>query len=220
MPRAVTGASYNNLGQLVNVCLSTAYAGKLPAIPNIAYEDKEHMSFLELLQKRKSCRSYCSDPVPREKIERCLEAARLAPSACNSQPWRFVVVESPQLKQEIADKAFGGVFAMNAFVRKAPVLIVVVRQRSRYAAMLGGALRGVQYSLIDVGIAGEHLALQAEEEGLGICWLGWFSERLLKKALGLGRQDKVDIVMSLGYADGQDSRLKTRKPPSEIWEFR
>jgi len=144
----------------------------------------------------------------------------LAPSACNSQPWRFIVVESPLLKQEIANKAFGGVFAMNDFVVKAPVLIVVVRQRSRYAAMLGGALRGVQYSLIDVGIAGEHLALQAEEEGLGICWLGWFSERPLKKALGLGRQDKVDIVLSLGYPGEESPRTKMRKPPAETWEFR
>jgi len=178
------------------------------------------MSFFDLVQKRSSCRSYRTDPVPREKIERCLEAARLAPSACNSQPWRFIAVENPQLKQRIVDQAFGGVFAMNAFVQKAPVLIVVVRQRSRYAAMLGGALRGIQYSLIDVGIAGEHFALQAEEEGLGMCWLGWFSERPLKRILGLGRQDKVDIVLSLGYPDDQAPRNKMRKPPAETWEIR
>ncbi len=178
------------------------------------------MNFLDLVQRRKSCRAYRTDPVPREKIERCLEAARLAPSACNSQPWRFIVVENPQLKQQIVDQAFGGVFAMNAFVQNAPVLIVVVRQRSRYAAMLGGALRGVPYSLIDIGIAGEHLALQAEEEGLGLCWLGWFSERPLKKILGLTAPEKVDIVLSLGYPAGENPRAKMRKPPTETWEYR
>lgn len=179
------------------------------------------MNFAELARRRYSLRNYASRPVEREVLERCLEAARLAPSACNSQPWRFVVVESPDLRQRLADAAFSGIYKMNQFARRAPVLVVVIRETSVYAARLGGTLRGVPYSLIDLGIAGEHFALQAEAEGLGTCWLGWFNERAVKKILGLNRRTRVDILFSVGYAEeGVERPDKKRKDKADMREYR
>lgn len=125
------------------------------------------MSFLDLARARQSDRGYADRLVPREAVERCLDAARLAPSACNSQPWYFIVVDEPAARRRLARRAFSGVYSMNSFARDAPVLVVVVRERSKYVARLGGQFRGVQYSLIDLGVACEHLVLQATEEGLG-----------------------------------------------------
>lgn len=178
------------------------------------------MSFLELVRARQSTRLYSSAEVPREAIERCLEAARLAPSACNAQPWRFIVVDRDPLRKELAQQAFSGLYAMNRFAAGAPVLIVVVTERSTYFARLGGQFRGVQYSLLDIGIACEHLILQAAEEGLGTCWLGWFNEKAVKRLLGLPRAAKVDVIISLGYPAEPGLREKRRKPLEEIREYR
>lgn len=173
-------------------------------------------SFLALANKRYSLRNYADRPVELDKIERCIEAARLAPSACNSQPWEFLVITTPSLREHVAQAAFQGTHKMNTFALKAPVLIAMVRQKSKYIARLAGKLQKVQYSLIDVGIAGEHLALQAAEEGLGTCWLGWFDEKAVKKVLKRPRKEKIDILFSLGYPNPADSpREKVRKPTSE-----
>lgn len=176
------------------------------------------MTFLELVKRRRSIRRYAAKAVSRETIDRCLEAARLAPSACNSQPWYFVVVDDEKLKNRLADEAFSRVYSMNSFAKDAPVLIVAVTQRSSYTACLGGYLRGTQYSLIDIGIACEHIILQAEEEGLGTCWLGWFNEKAVKKILGISRSEKVDVIISMGYPE-EEPKDKLRKPLSEIRRF-
>lgn len=178
------------------------------------------MSFFELVKKRRSCRKYLSRPIVRETLQRCLEAARLAPSACNSQPWHFIVVQDKFLKDELSRVAFSGVHSMNSFAKEAPVLVVVVRNKSLYSAQLGGQLRGTQYNLIDLGIACQHLILQAQEEGLGSCWIGWFDERAVKKILKVPRDKKVDIIISLGYSGEKLQEVKTRKLLSEISEFR
>jgi len=139
------------------------------------------MRFLDLAKERSSCRRYSSKPVSRESIERCLEAARLAPSACNSQPWRFIVVKDGPIRRELAAKAFHGIFGMNAFAKQAPVLVPVIRENSAYPAMLGAAFGGTRYSLIDVGIACEHFVRRPGKRGWGRAgWDGLMSERLKK----------------------------------------
>lgn len=178
------------------------------------------MSFLNLARKRQSCRKYSSREISRELISRCLEAARLAPSACNSQPWHFIVLTDPDLKQKVAEAAFSGLYAMNAFAKEAPVLVVVIRERSKYAARLGGSLRGVQYSLIDLGIVCDHFTLQAAEEGLGTCWLGWFNERAVKKILDISGGQKIDVILSIGYSQQEGILPKNRKDLAEMSEFR
>lgn len=177
------------------------------------------MNFLELVRKRQSVRDYSSSPISRELIDKCLEAARLAPSACNSQPWSFIVLENKEMKNRLADKAFSGIYAINSFAKQAPVIIVVVTERSIYAARLGSYFRGTQYNLIDIGISCEHLILQAAELGIGTCWHGWFNEKAIKRFLGLPRDKKIDILISMGYPKNTILRDKKRKSLDEIRKY-
>jgi len=178
------------------------------------------MKFSELVQKRQSTRKFSDRPVAREMIEQCLEAARLAPSACNSQPWSFIVVDEPELKNRLVHEAMGGVYTTNAFVSWAPLLVVIVTEASSTIARLGGTLRHVKYNLIDIGIAGEHLALQAAELGLGTCWLGWFKESAVRRVLGLPRKTQIDVMIAVGFpAENDLLRPKLRKPLAAIARF-
>jgi nitroreductase len=152
-------------------------------------------------------------------LDRCFEAARLAPSACNSQPWSFLVVDQPQLKNRLADAALGGLYSMCAFAKGAPVLVVLITESSKKVARMGGFWRGVPYNLIDIGIAGEHFALQAAEEGLGTCWLGWFDEKAVKKVLVLPRSTRIDVLFSVGWPATPEVREKVRKPLAVIRRY-
>mgnify|MGYP003587820616 CR=1 FL=1 len=179
------------------------------------------MSFLELVQRRQSVRRY--EPgrrIPREVLDRCLEAARLAPSACNSQPWSFVVVDEPTAVRALAEEACGRMpYAMNKFAADASALVAVVTEKMKLAARLGAQFRGVQYSLVDIGIACEHLVLQAAEDGLGSCWLGWFNERAVKRRLGIPRVNKVEFLITLGYPADGTLRPKNRKSLADIRRY-
>ena len=178
------------------------------------------MKFIELVRKRKSTRDYLSKPVPREIIDQCLEAARMAPSACNSQPWSFIVVDDKNIINEIVKKSMSGLYSMNKFVKTAPVVFVVVTEQSVYAARMGGMLRNVKYNLIDIGIACDHLILKATELGLGTCWLGWFNEKALKKVLGLPQSKQVAVAISMGYPDETAGpRKKIRKSLEETRRY-
>jgi nitroreductase len=159
------------------------------------------MTLLELIKHRKSVREFLDIPVERDKIMTCLEAARLAPSASNSQPWRFIVVDDRELKNRLCDAAFGGIHLFNAFCRTAPVMLVVIFEKSRFLARVAEMLQGIKYHLIDIGITCEHFVLQAEELGLGTCWIGWFNERGVKSTLGIAKHEKIDILIALGYYD-------------------
>ena len=157
------------------------------------------MALLDLLRHRRSVRDFLDRPVEREKIMTCLEAARLAPSACNSQPWRFIVVDDRKLKNKLCHAAFGGIYSMNSFCKTAPVIVVVISEKSKFLVRIGEMFRGTKYYLIDIGIACEHFILQAEDLGLGTCWIGWFSERAVKSTLNIPQYKRIDILIALGY---------------------
>ena len=176
------------------------------------------MDFSELILKRRSVRKYLPQPVERELIDKCLDAARLAPSACNAQPWYFIVIDNEEVKDRLCSAAFSGIYSSNKFVKNAPVIIVVITDQKSYQVKVGGFFRHLKYALVDIGIAGEHLALQAAELGLGTCWLGWFSENGVRKALDLPKSTKIDIMFSLGYPADSD-RPKKRQPLDEIRRY-
>lgn len=158
--------------------------------------------------------------MPRDAIEYCLEAARLAPSACNSQPWRFIVLDDAEKKDAACDAAFSGVHAVTGrFVKEAPVLVIVLTERSKYIARVGGALKRVQYSLIDIGIAAEHFCLAAAEQGLGTCMLGWFNDGALRKYLAVPKSADLDLVITLGYP-ASAPREKKRRTIDEMRSYR
>jgi nitroreductase len=173
------------------------------------------MTFLDLVKHRKSVRNYLDTPVEREKITACLEAARLAPSASNSQPWKFIVVDNRELKNRLCDGAFSGIYSINSFCRMAPVIIVVISEKSKFLARIGGMFRGTKYYLIDIGIACEHFVLQAEDLGLGTCWIGWFDERAVKSVLSVPRDKKIDVLVALGYYDREKLGPEHGREPIE-----
>lgn len=177
------------------------------------------MDFLELAQQRQSVRSYLSKPVESEKVERCLEASRLAPSACNAQPWRFIVIDDPALKAAVAQTSFSGAMPGNKFALEAPVLVAVVGTSPNTTSRVGGLLKDKPFYLMDLGMACEHFCLQAASEGLGTCMLGWFDEKKAKEILGVPRIARMWLLISLGYPREEGARPKSRKPLGEIASY-
>lgn len=171
------------------------------------------MTLQELLNKRQSDRKYAPKPVAREHIIKCLEAARLAPSACNSQPWKFIIVDDRTKLVEMSDAAIG--LGMNKFTVQVPVLVAVVQEPMNLSAKAGALAKNKDYSMMDLGMAVEHFCLQAAELGLGTCIMGWFDEKRIKKLLGVPRSRRIQLLISLGYPDAP-TRQKIRKPLEEI----
>ncbi len=174
------------------------------------------MDFLELAKKRQSCRAYDQTPVEPEKIARCLTAARLAPSACNSQPWKFVVVNDPALRKTVAQATFGPVISLNRFTMQAPILIAIVSERQKLTAKIGNIVRKKSFNQMDVAIAAEHFCLAATELGLGTCIIGWLDEQALKKTLAIPDRKRVELILTLGYPASDQTHPKKRKPLEDI----
>lgn len=177
------------------------------------------MKFLDLVKTRQSVRKYLDKPVEREKIERCLEAARLAPSANNSQPWSFIVVNDPKLKEAVARKTFDSVISFNRFSLQAPVLIILISEKSGFLNKVAEVIKDKQFSLIDIGITAENLCLQAAEEGLGTCMLGWFNEKGVKKLLNISPSKRVELIITMGYSESNEIRPKKRKEMDQIRSY-
>ncbi|WP_080905034.1 nitroreductase family protein [Parabacteroides sp. Marseille-P3160] len=167
--------------------------------------------FLSLAQQRQSDRAYDTNrPVEREKIERVLEAARVAPSACNSQPWHFIVVDDPELKNKVADATSTRILGLNHFTKQAPVHILIVEEKVNLSSGFGGWVKKKDFAPIDIGIATAQLCLAAEDEGLGTCILGWFDENKIRKLLDIPDNKRVVLDVILGYST-QSERPKKRK---------
>ena len=177
------------------------------------------MSFLDLVNKRYSVRNYKETPVPQEKLNRCIESARLAPSACNSQPWKFIIMDDPDLKDELAKAAFEGLLDFNHFTFKAPVLVLIISERQTAFAKFGSIVKRKNFSQMDVGIAAEHFCLQAAAEGLGTCMLGWFNEKRVKKMLSVPKLKRVELIISVGFSADENVPCKNRKRTDEIVSY-
>jgi nitroreductase len=171
------------------------------------------MEFSELVRIRQSDRKYSDKPVEKEMILKCVEAARLAPSADNSQPWKFVIVDDSQLKGQIA--ACAALMGLNRFAPQAPVIVAVVLEKMNLPTTLASVLVDKEFSLIDIGIAVNQFCLQAADSGLGTCIIGWFDEKKVKKLLHVDRGKRVPLLITLGYSKSS-TRKKTRKPVGEI----
>ena len=175
------------------------------------------MDFLDLARQRQSDRGYSDRPVSREQIERCLEAAAVAPSACISQPWFFVVVDDPQLRVRVAGQLRDRV--MNRFADSAPVLVAVVAEKPSLLPRLGGLIKDKPYEWLDIGMAVENFCLQAAQAGLGSCIIGWFDEAQVKQLLGVPKSRRVPLVITLGYPLDPAVRPKVRKGPAATWSY-
>jgi nitroreductase len=175
---------------------------------------------LELFRKRQSTRAYDpTKPVDREMILRCIEAARLAPSACNAQPWKFILVDDTILKNALADCTSSRLLGMNHFTKQAPVHLVVVREPANLTSNLGQIIKNKEYPLTDIGIATIQFCLQATAEGLGTCILGWFDEKKVKKLLNIPKNKRAELIITVGYPKTDEIRDKIRKPVTEILSY-
>lgn len=174
------------------------------------------MNFTELSRFRQSVRKYKAQAVPKEKIENCVEAARIAPSACNSQPWSFIIVDDPVLKEKVAKETYSTLVSFNKFTLQAPAIVVLVVEKPKVIAQIGGRIKSKDYYLFDVGIAAEHFCLQAAEEGLGTCMLGWFNEKAIMKLLNIPKSRSIGLLITIGYSDEENIRDKKRKSFNDI----
>ena len=176
-------------------------------------------SFLELASQRQSDRAFDPNrPIEKEKLERVLQAGCIAPSACNSQPWKFIVVDDPELKNKVADATSSRVLGINHFTKQAPVHLVIVEEKPNFTAGFGGWVKDKNFTHIDVGVAAAHIALAAEDEGLGSCIIGWFDEGKMRKLLNIPSGKRVLLDIVLGYSTQHD-RKKKRKDREEVVSF-
>jgi nitroreductase len=181
--------------------------------------DPEHVSKLpteptgttvrDAIARRVSCRTYQSKPVPEAQVMQVLEAARLAPSACNQQPWRFAVVRDLDLRRCIVEDSFLPGIKMT-WALDAPVHVVIGMERSFVTHRLAASVSGVDYPCVDIGIAGEHLVLAATDLGLGTCWIGWIKPRVVARIVGWPASVKPAVVITVGYPCDPD----TATPPA------
>jgi len=171
---------------------------------------------LDVINQRSSVRAYDPRPVTRDKIERCLEAARLAPSACNAQAWTFIVVDDPELKNRLAPCTTDRLLPLNHFTKQAPVHVVFVLEPGKIMSRAGGLIKQRDFRWIDIGIAAEHFCLQATAEGLGTCMLGWFTERKVQQLLHIPESKTVALIITVGYPDASNRPSRQRKPLQEI----
>lgn len=174
-------------------------------------------SFLELAAARQSDRSY--EPgrvIGREVLERILEAGRLAPSACNGQPWHFTVVTEPQLLVEVG-KATSSL-GMNRFVKDASALVLITLEPTNITSKLGCGIKDKDFPIMDLGIASAYMTLAAEDEGIGSCILGWFDEKKIKELVGIPHKKRLMLIISLGY-NLKPKRKKIRKDFDKVVSF-
>jgi nitroreductase len=177
------------------------------------------MDFLQLASTRQSDRAFdVNRPVEKEKIERIIEAARLAPSACNSQPWHFIVVDEPELKNKVADATSARVLGMNHFTKQAPVHILLVEEKVNFTSGVGGLVKKKSYAQMDLGIVAAHISLAAQAEGLGSCILGWFDEPKMRELLNIPKSKRVWLDICIGYSV-QPLREKKRKSTQEVVSY-
>ena len=172
------------------------------------------MNFMEIAQARQSCRSYDETrPVEQEKLDAILEAARLAPSACNGQPYHLTVCNGKLAKD--AAKATQGMGGINKFATQAPVVIIISEKPYVKSAALGARVKNNDYRSIDIGIAAAYLTAEATAQGLSTCILGWLDDEKLRKIAGVDAP--VRLVVTVGYAkEGESLRKKTRKDISQL----
>ena len=174
------------------------------------------MNFTEIAENRQSCRNYNPDrPVEQGKLDRILASARLAPSACNGQPYHITVCKG-KAAMEVA-KAVQGM-GMNKFAPDAPVMLVLSEMPYVATAGLGAKLKGIDYRSIDIGILSAYITAEAAAQGLSTCILGWLDDQTIRRICHI--DGAVRLVITLGYAKDDDKlRPKKRKSLDELVKF-
>jgi nitroreductase len=166
---------------------------------------EDHLEVQEAIVKRKSIRRYLDKAIPEDKLQKVLEAARMAPSGANSQLWKFVVVRDPEKRKQLSKAANG-----QAHVAGAAAVIAGVSISPERIMMCG-----VPAYPVDLAIALDHITLAAIDQGLGTCWIGAFNQEEARKVMGIPSKCMIVCLMTIGYPD-DEGRPKTRKTLKEV----
>lgn len=167
-------------------------------------------SFFDLVSRRESCRNFSGASVEKEDLLKCIDAARLAPSACNSQPWSFIAITNQDLVSALAKQT------QQAFTQKSGALIAVLEEKPNIKANLGMAIKNHDFVQMDIGSAASHICLAATQLGLATCILGWFNEGKVKELLDLPRSRRIRLLICVGHAATSQIRDKKRKSLAEV----
>jgi nitroreductase len=176
------------------------------------------MDYKDIILKRESCRSFDGRPAEKEKILRCVDAARLAPSACNGQPWHFVIALSEEAVKTVREAVQGQ--GMNRFCDKCNSFVVVVEESTVLTSRIGTMITRTDFKPIDIGLAVSQFVCAATEQGLSTCILGWLNEKKIKEAFAVKKSHRVRLVIAVGYAATDAVRTKRRKTIEEICTIR
>jgi len=173
--------------------------------------------YFELINKRESCRDYDTRPVEKDKLERCVEAARLAPSACNSQPWKYLVVTNAEMVEKLRPMMQD--LGMNKFVDACPAFAVVVEEPTRLKVSVSQRFKDQDFAPIDLAFSASQFCYAATEQGLSTCIIGWHNEPKIKEMFDLKKNERVRLILAVGYAKSDKLREKKRKPIEEMSAF-
>ena len=174
------------------------------------------MDFFELAEKRYSCRKYSDKKIERDTLLELVKVARLCPSACNSQPWHFIVVDNAEKIEQVAKATQkGGLGFINKFTPTAKAFLVLVKEKPAFSEKLAKVMTARDYTPYDIGIATAYLTAEAAAQGLGTCILGWFDDKKIRSICGL--KNPARLVVALGYAkEGSAVPPKKRKEYSVL----
>lgn len=173
--------------------------------------------FMELAQTRQSCRAFLDKPVEHDQLKKCVEAARLSPSACNSQPWSVVVVEDPKVVPEVAECTMQ--LGINAYIKGAKAFFVVVEETAKLMPAIAKLAESQIYARGDLGGFVLSLTLEAASQGIGTCILGLFDRPRLRELLNIPKEKNIFLVIAAGYPKSDSVRPKERKPLEDIARF-
>lgn len=176
-------------------------------------------SFTELINIRKSIRSYSAKPVESWKVDALIEAVRLAPSASNSQPWKLIIIDDPNLKKTVAEATWSTLVSFNKFSLQAPLIGVLTIEKPKIITQIGATLKDREFSLIDIGIAASHFCLQAADLGLGTCMIGWFDEKVIQDLLNIPQKTRIGLLITAGYESNSPPKKRLRKRRDQMSSF-
>jgi nitroreductase len=173
--------------------------------------------FFELAAKRQSCRSYTDVPVEHDKLVKIVDAARLSPSGCNSQPWKVVVVEDPKVVKEVASSV--ALLGINEYLSTATAFFVILEERARLLAKVASILDSQVFAKGDLGGFALSICFAAESLGVGTCMVGMYDRPKLRELLNIPEHYPIFLVIAAGYSKSDKVRNKDRKPLDEIARF-
>lgn len=175
------------------------------------------MTFEELQMSRESCRSYSDKPVPRELLTHLVDVARLCPSACNSQPWHFIVVDEPEAKKKLADALNDRGICGCSWASQVPAFLILCEEQAHLIPSVEKQYGSQHFAHMDVGMAAMAVCYEAAFLGLGICTIGTINQEKIHRDFQIPEERPVRLVFTVGYpaAPGKP-RNKQRKPLEEI----